>query len=133
MNAGRRKGNARTFRGGGAYTNNTAFNNSASAERESHGNIENATGLRNKRDVWIVSTKGYKGAHFATFPEKLIEPCILAGCPKGGTVLDPFNGSGTTAAVAIKNGRKCIGIDINAAYIAMSEERVAKIQEEENE
>lgn len=87
------KGNARTFRGGGAYTGGRAHDNSAQVERESHGNRENQTGRRNKRDVWTVSTNGFRGAHFAVFPEKLIEPCILAGSPLGGTVLDPFAGA----------------------------------------
>jgi DNA modification methylase len=81
---------------------------------------------RNKRDVWTVNTKPFKGAHFATFPAELIEPCILAGCPKGGTALDPFMGSGTVAEVAVKNDRNYIGIDINPAYCRMADERVRK-------
>ena len=91
-----RKGNSRTFRGGGVYTKGQSFNNSAEIMRESHGNNENMTGLRNKRSVWTVATQGYKEAHFATFPEKLIEPCVLAGSRDGGIILDPFIGSGTT-------------------------------------
>ena len=71
---------------------------------------------RNKRDVWTVATKPFKGAHFATFPDTLITPCILAGCPQGGTVLDPFCGTGTTLMVAQVNGRHSIGIEINQAY-----------------
>ena len=71
----------------------------------------------NKRDVWNVATAPFKAAHFATFPPALITPCILAGCPEGGTVLDPFMGSGTTAQVARSLGRKCIGFELNAAYI----------------
>ena len=82
-----RKGNSRTFRGGGVYTKGQSFNNSAEIMRESHGNNENMTGLRNKRSVWTVATQGYKEAHFATFPEKLIEPCVLAGSKEGGVVL----------------------------------------------
>jgi DNA modification methylase len=62
-------------------------------------------GGRNKRSVWTVATQPYPGAHFATFPPKLIEPCILAGCPEGGTVLDPFAGAGTTGMVALRHGR----------------------------
>lgn len=123
-NSRRHKGNSKTFRGGGAYTNNQTFDNSTDAKRESSGNTENTTGLRNKRDVWSVSTHGYKEAHFATFPEKLIEPCVLAGCPIGGMVLDPFLGSGTTAAVAVKNKRNCIGIEINPMYADMAERRL---------
>lgn len=126
-NSRRRKGNSKTFRGGGAYTNNQTFNNSTDAKRESSGNTENTTGLRNKRDVWSVSTRGYKEAHFATFPEKLIAPCVLAGCPIGGIVLDPFLGSGTTAVVAEKNKRNCIGIEINPIYADMTERRLEDI------
>lgn len=72
--------------------------------------------IRNKRDVWTVSTKPYKGAHFATFPPELIKPCILSGSEVGGTVLDPFIGSGTTAEVAHLLGRECIGIELNQQY-----------------
>jgi len=71
---------------------------------------------RNKRSVWTVSTKPFPQAHFATFPSDLIEPCILAGCPEGGTVLDPFTGSGTTGEVALKHFRRFVGIELNPAY-----------------
>lgn len=81
-------------------------------------------GKRNKRDVWTVATKPYKEAHFATFPTTLIEPCVLAGCPVGGTVLDPFFGSGTTGLVALQNARKYIGIEINPEYVALAENRI---------
>ena len=84
---------------------------------------------RNKRDVWTVSTVGFKGAHFAVFPEKLIEPCILAGSPEGGTVLDPFMGSGTTGLVAGKHRRKFIGIELNPEYVKMAKERISKREE----
>lgn len=120
------KGNARSFRGGGAYTGGRSFNNSAEVARESHGNVRNDTGTRNKRDVWTVSTTGFRGAHFAVFPEKLIEPCILAGCPEGGTVLDPFTGSGTTGAVAKKLGRNFVGVEINQEYHEMATQRIEK-------
>lgn len=119
------KGNARTFRGGGAYTGGRAHDNSAQVERESHGNRENQTGRRNKRDVWTVSTSGFRGAHFAVFPEKLIEPCILAGSPLGGTVLDPFAGSGTTGVVAKRLRRDFIGCEINPDYAQMAADRIA--------
>lgn len=119
------KGNARTFRGGGAYTGGRAHDNSAQVERESHGNRENQTGRRNKRDVWTVSTNGFRGAHFAVFPEKLIEPCILAGSPLGGTVLDPFAGSGTTGVVAKRLRRDFIGCEINHDYAQMAADRIA--------
>lgn len=119
-----RKGNSRTFRGGGVYTKGQSFNNSAEIMRESHGNNENMTGLRNKRSVWTVATQGYKEAHFATFPEKLIEPCVLAGSKEGGVVLDPFLGSGTTAIVAKKYNRGFIGIELNSEYVEMAERRL---------
>ena len=78
---------------------------------------------RKKRDVWTVSTQPYKGAHFATFPPRLIEPCILAGCPENGVVLDPFAGSGTTGMVARQHGRNFILIELNAEYVKLCEER----------
>lgn len=78
---------------------------------------------RNKRSVWTVATQPFPGAHFAVFPPKLIEPCILAGCPEGGTVLDPFLGSGTTAKVAQSLGRQCIGIELNSTYCALASKR----------
>lgn len=79
---------------------------------------------RNKRSVWTVSTKPYKGAHFATFPPDLIEPCILAGAPAGGIVLDPFFGSGTTGQVAQALGRQFIGIELNDEYKPLQDERL---------
>jgi DNA modification methylase len=79
---------------------------------------------RNKRSVWTVTTKPYKGAHFATFPTDLITPCILAGAPAGGIVLDPFMGSGTTAAVAIANGRNYLGCELNSAYKDLQDIRI---------
>jgi len=80
---------------------------------------------RNKRSVWTVPTQGFKGAHFATFPPDLIRPCILAGAPLGGTVLDPFGGAGTTAVVAMQEGRKSILCELNPDYAAMAERRIA--------
>jgi DNA modification methylase len=82
----------------------------------------------NKRSVWSVGTKPYAGAHFATFPPELIRPCILAGCPKGGVVLDPFGGSGTTAAVAMEEGRIAILCELNPEYIPLINERLSKVQ-----
>jgi DNA modification methylase len=79
---------------------------------------------RNKRSVWSVSTKPFKEAHFATFPPELIEPCVLAGCPQGGTVIDPFFGAGTTGLVAQKHGRNCIGIELNPDYVEIARKRV---------
>ncbi|OGT54319.1 MAG: hypothetical protein A3E01_15250 [Gammaproteobacteria bacterium RIFCSPHIGHO2_12_FULL_63_22] len=80
---------------------------------------------RNKRTVWHVATQPYSEAHFATFPEELIKPCILAGAPEGGLVLDPFFGSGTTGLVSAKAGRGYIGIELNPKYVAMAERRLA--------
>ena len=91
------------------------------------------SGKRNKRSVWTVNTKPYSGAHFAVFPPELIEPCILAGCPEGGTVLDPFGGSGTTAAVAIKHGRNAILCELNPDFAELVKGRVDSIVGYESE
>lgn len=80
---------------------------------------------RNRRTVWHIATQPYADAHFATYPEKLVEPCVLAGCPVGGTVLDPFTGSGTTGAVACRLGRNFVGVELNPEYAAMAERRIA--------
>jgi DNA modification methylase len=79
---------------------------------------------RNKRSVWTVAPKPFREAHFATFPPDLITPCILAGCPVGGVVLDPFGGAGTTALVAQRNGRSSILIELNPSYVAIAERRL---------
>ena len=79
---------------------------------------------RNKRSVWTVTTKPYKGAHFATFPPDLITPCILAGAPAGGVVLDPFMGSGTTASVALQHGRQYLGCELNPEYGQLQQNRI---------
>ena len=97
----RRRGNSRTFRGGGAES-----------------------GKRNRRSVWTLATRPYKGAHFATFPEELARPCVLAGSRPGDTVLDPFAGSGTTGAVAAQEGRDFIGIEINPDYCEIIRQRL---------
>ena len=83
--------------------------------------------LRNRRSVWTVTTKPFKGAHFATFPPDLIEPCVLAGCPVGGIVLDPFGGSGTTAGVALKNGRNAVLCELNPDYENLMSDRIESI------
>jgi DNA modification methylase len=85
---------------------------------------------RNKRSVWTVATRPYKGAHFATFPPNLIRPCVLAGAPFGGVVLDPFLGSGTTAAVAVSEGRHAIGCELNPEYVALAQQRIAAAEAE---
>jgi DNA modification methylase len=83
-------------------------------------------GGRNKRSVWTVTTKPFKGAHFAVFPPDLIEPCVLAGSAEGDTVLDPFTGSGTTGMVALRHGRDFVGTELNPEYAAMAEQRIAE-------
>jgi len=75
--------------------------------------------IRNKRDVWLIANEGYSEAHFATYPTKLVELCILAGSPAGGLVLDPFGGCGTTAEVAVKLGRRATLIELNPEYVEM--------------
>lgn len=104
--------------GGNKYPDNNG------GDHRKSGNEYEPTGLRNKRDVWHVSTGGFNGAHFATFSENLVKPCIMAGCPEGGTVLDPFSGSGTTGLCAVHNGRNYIGIELNPDYAEMSEKRL---------
>ncbi len=81
---------------------------------------------RNIRSVWTVATQPTPDAHFATFPEKLIEPCILAGCPMGGMVMDPFVGSGTTLKTAARLGRRAVGLDLNWDYLLMARKRSAQ-------
>ena len=81
-------------------------------------------GMRNKRDVWTVNVRPYKGAHFATYPVALIEPCILAGSKEGDIVFDPFMGSGTTAQVALQHGRQYLGCELNKEYEKLQQERI---------
>ncbi len=85
-------------------------------------------GMRNKRSVWTVNTKGYKEAHFATYPESLIEPMVSSGCPVGGVCLDIFMGSGTTAVVTKKQNKNYLGIELNLEYIKIAEERIKNTQ-----
>jgi DNA modification methylase len=96
-----------------------------------HSGLEKSYTMANKRSVWSVNTKPFKGAHFATYPPALIEPCILAGSRFGDIVLDPFMGSGTTAAVAIQNNRQYLGCELNPAYGELQEQRIKKSQQEE--
>jgi DNA modification methylase len=99
-------------------------------QRENGGGkpYDHDTTMSNKRSVWTVTTKPYKGAHFATFPPDLIRPCILAGCPVGGAVLDPFGGSGTTAQVALEEGRLAVLCELNEEYIALAHKRMHGLQ-----
>ena len=100
---------------GGAHNNFDKYLGSEKAKLATH---------RNKRSVWTLTTKPYTGAHSATFPPGLIKPCILAGCPEGGTVLDPFMGAGTTAIVCHTLGREWLGIELNQEYIEIAEKRI---------
>lgn len=79
---------------------------------------------RNKRTVWSIPLSKFRGEHFAVFPEKLVEPCLLSGCPENGLVLDPFFGSGTTGLVALLNNRNYLGIEVNKTYITIANERI---------
>jgi len=81
---------------------------------------------KNKRDVWTINTKPFRGAHFAVMPEALVEPCVLAGSAEGDTVLDPFTGSGTVAVVANRHGRNFVGTELNADYAEIARERITK-------
>ena len=114
---------------GGENTENTKYNKEK--PDTSVGNLRNGSNPlgefgANKRSVWTVTTKPYAGAHFAVFPSDLIEPCILAGAPVGGIVLDPFMGSGTTAQVAQHLGRQYIGCELNPAYMELQNIRTAQ-------
>ena len=110
----------------------TAYDGSDTEEHRTKAGLMNIADThwetRNRRSVWTVATKPYKGAHFATFPPDLIRPCILAGCPKDGTVLDPFGGSGTTALVALEEGRKAVLCELNSDYIALAHKRLEGLQ-----
>jgi len=87
-------------------------------------NVVEGIGKRNKRSVWTITTKPFKGAHFATFPMDLIEPCVLAGCPEDGVVLDPFAGSGTTGIVAVNHNRNAVLCELNQEYIEIAKNRI---------
>jgi DNA modification methylase len=105
----------------------SSFNKGKTAEHQlgrSSDKERTEDGKRNRRSVWTVATVPFKGAHFATFPPALIEPCILAGCPEGGTVLDPFNGAGTTGLVCQRLSRNYIGIELNEEYLALTRRRL---------
>jgi len=99
---------AHAFHGGRVYT----------------GKRPGSDGMRRRRSVWKVPVKPFKGAHFAVMPPKLVEPCILAGSPVGGTVLDPFAGSGTTLAMAVAHGRSAVGIELNEEYLPLIRRRI---------
>ena len=118
------------WKDGGEDTQNTKYDKEN--PQTSVGNLRNGSnplreGGANKRSVWSVTTKPYEGAHFAVFPSDLIEPCIMAGAPVGGIVLDPFMGSGTTAQVAQNLGRKYLGCELNLEYKSLQEKRLRQM------
>ena len=126
----RRAGNINPPKGAVAYSEGDEFHRTkvgllgyAQRTREMP---DEALGKRNRRSVWTVATRPYKGAHFATFPPALIEPCILAGSRPGDIVLDPFMGSGTTAAVALQHGRQYLGCELNPEYGPLQEQRITQ-------
>ena len=92
-----------------------------------HSGLEKSYEMANKRSVWVVNTKPYAGAHFAVFPQELIEPCIMAGAPVGGVVLDPFMGSGTTAQVAQHLNRQYLGCELNPEYKPLQDKRLRQM------
>ncbi len=115
------RGGRNAFRGQGHFR----YGENGPANRAGRNMKDIAAGedKRNRRSVWTVTTKPYREAHFATFPPSLIRPMILAGCPAGGTVLDPFGGSGTTGEVAASEGRKAILIELNPQYVKLAQGR----------
>jgi len=115
------------FKGGDRYPNKIKVfgsKNQTGTGRNDIGKEWVEQPARNKRSVWTVPTRGFKGAHFATFPPDLIRTCIAAGCPPAGVVLDPFIGSGTTALVAKELGRNYVGIELNEEYVRLAEGRL---------
>jgi DNA modification methylase len=116
------RGGRNAFRGQGADRDGEG----GPANRDGRDMRDVGTGAtRNKRSVWDIATQPFKEAHFATFPPALVEPCILAGCPAGGVVIDPFFGAGTTGLVADRLQRDCIGIELNPAYAEIARARIA--------
>jgi len=93
------------------------------------GAVNKVVEYRNKRSVWEIATEPFSEAHFATYPRKLVEPCILAGCPPGGLVLDPFHGSGTSGVVALDCDRRYLGIEIKQEYVELSVPRIQEARE----
>lgn len=119
-------GPAASFRRHNSQRNHALCPNNTPTHRTDREDVRYDGPLRNKRSVWKVATKPFPEAHFATFPEQLIEPCILAGSPLGGVVLDPFMGSGTTAVVAKKLTRRWIGVELNPEYAEMAQRRIGR-------
>gem|GEM_PF-5229864 len=110
-------------------TGSRVGNNEESGDRRKAGfnerwDASGGTPTRNRRSVWTIPSQPFPDAHFAVMPEALVDPCILAGCPEGGTVLDPFAGSGTVGVVALRHHRRFIGIELNPNYAAMATRRI---------
>jgi DNA modification methylase len=121
--AGETTRSAKSFRDGGVYTNNRSKDNSGDKKKATHGDGPDGNG-RNRRTVWTIATQPYSEAHFATFPEALVVPCVLAGSREGDTVLDPFAGSGTTGKVAVELGREFVGCELNPEYADLAAKRI---------
>lgn len=117
-----------TFARAGKVADQVLPGQTAAQHRSDRGDDTFDIASRNKRSVWTVPTMPFKEAHFATFPERLIEPCVLAGAPAGGLVLDPFMGAGTTAVVAERLGRRWLGCELNPDYAAIAEARIRAVQ-----
>lgn len=119
-------------------TNGVGWGHGTDSEQRQRGRVKDNASMdsalaimpseRNKRSVWTVATNGFKGAHFATFPPDLIRPCVLAGSPRGGLVLDPFGGAGTTALVAMQEGRQSVICELNPEYAALARQRLDAAQ-----
>lgn len=124
---GQSKGASNSFKRTGSKRSIAQVGQTIGTHRPDRDDVSYDNEFRNRRSVWSVPVRPYKGAHFATFPPDLIEPCILAGSPVGGTVLDPFGGSGTTAGVAIKHGRKSILCELNPDYAELVHARIEAI------
>ncbi|RWU16260.1 DNA-methyltransferase [Xanthomonas phaseoli] len=116
-----------SFARAGAVAHHVLPGQQAAQHRETRDGEAFDIDTRNKRSVWTVATKPFREAHFATFPEQLIEPCVLAGAPAGGVVLDPFMGAGTTAVVAERLGRRWLGVELNPEYADIAQERLRGI------
>ena len=122
-----------------ASANSSRPPTTGAALRESQGGLTRTTpvgrtcglhssGRRNRRSVWTIATQPFPGAHFAVMPPALVRPCVLAGCPVGGIVIDPFMGAGTVGVVAVETGRRYLGIELNPEYVEMARERIRNAQ-----
>lgn len=129
--AARARSKRDSFKREGSKRDEVIPGQSVGTHREDRTESEWPIDTRNKRSVWTVSTKPFSGAHFAVFPTELIEPCVIAGCPVGGTVLDPFGGSGTTGIVSVENSRKAILCELNPDYAAMAADRINDAQRQQ--